>query len=262
MKNNRHMKKMASVLVILLLILGTPINAYADSNHDNRECISRVTHNIKTDINDIFNIAINQAVEDSNNVGENRLVGSCESQISDDLSDTGNNGIMAKQLIEERAYSDGTLEKDYVVNNLALEDKTTGEVYTYANGSLYRSISYYNVVAVQTVNFTVQYTETGVPNVYSEIRIRVNNEESYVNYTTTGVAYITHGIKADLLLFPYMLAYTTNVGPGNGTVYTVYATNNTYYRDNSGTYETFLNVQTTNNNYFELHIDLLILLHG
>jgi hypothetical protein len=102
-----------------------------------------------------------------------------------------------------------------------------------------------------------------VPGLYNDVLIRASQESSSIYYTTTAVAYIKHGIVSSLIGFPVIDVYSIQSLPNNNTVYTVYATNSAYYRDNvSGGYITYLQVQTTSGNSFELQFDLLALIDG
>ncbi|WMJ85991.1 hypothetical protein [Anaerocolumna sp. MB42-C2] len=257
MRKKGYIKNLVMLLFIFSLLTATFFTktiAIAESSDDSEKCISTVTYNRITDLDELIRLAITQANEKSNNRNSFNIR---------DEENIQNNGILATQLIKENTYSDGSIEKEYVIDNMALENTVTGDVITYVDSSLYKSLSQYNVVAVQTVYYTLKYYESGVPGLYNDILVRAKKEQSYVNYSTTPVAYIKHGIIASLMGYPFMDTTVTNGTPGNGKKYTTSAKNSSYYKDDStGNYCTSLYVRTGDNDSFELTVDLLEVLDG
>lgn len=246
----RKSVKGLSFLIILNLLLISPLYVKAESGNTVATCIETKTYDYVTDNEGLLKLAIKQA-DDSKNMGK-----SYAQAINNDNTLYSNNGILATQLIREDVFSDGSVERDYVANNMAVQDKITGDTYTYVSTNLPRSLTQYNVIANQTIYFTFRYTENGSP-VYTEARVHCTREESYVN-SFTQVARITHGIRATLLNFTPEDDRTVNGAPVNNQIYTTYATNSTYYRDDTtGDYFTFLNVLTADNKSFELDFSLL-----
>lgn len=260
-------KKNIRVYVILSLIatvLATPVISFAGTGNNIRTCVNKVTYDRIADIDELLKLAINQSKE-NNNLSSNVQSYNANDLLNNDQSESQNNGIIANQLIEERTYSDGSIEKDYIASSLALENKLTGDTITYYDSSLYKSMSLYNVVACQMVYYTLKLYESGVPGLYNDVLIRASQEQSWVSFPSPSIAFIKHGIRAQLMgaAFPYMDAYAYQTPPGNNTVYIVYATNTAFYKDNmSGGYFCYLDVQTTSGNFFELQIDLLSLIDG
>jgi hypothetical protein len=164
-------KKITSAVITLSLIailFSTPSVVYANDNYTAKKCISTVKYDRITNTDKLLKLAIDQSEEKNDNAGINELpnnimclTGNDVTSTENDVTSTENNGIIAKQLVEERTYSDGSIEQDYEVDNFALENVSTGDTITYYSSSLYKSVSNYNVVASQTLYYTLKLYEVG-----------------------------------------------------------------------------------------------------
>ena len=164
----------------------------------------------------------------------------------------------------EDYYIDGSIEKVYVVDNFALEDRATGDI-SYTSSTTSTNTTKYNIAARQTLYFTCKYYGSGVP-VFDDIFVHATKIESYVNFSSTSVAFFQHGIIAQLFLnsaYPDIYNIQTVRTPVNNKSYYVYANESNYYKVyGAGQYASIMSVRTANKNEFELRIDILSILDG
>ena len=251
-------KKMFTRSIALLITVGLvasqPNVSFAQSS-DTRTCIRTESYNRITDEQGLIKMALSQS-NDFN---------ATTNYIMEEDNNSTENGLTAIQLLNEDYYSDGSIEKDYVVDNFALEDRATGDI-SYASSTTSTNTTKYNIAARQTLYFTCKYYASGVPNVYTDILVHATKVESYVNFSSTSVAFFQHGIIAQLFLnsaYPEIYNIQTVSTPVNNKSYYVYANESNYYKVyGAGQYASIMSVRTANNNEFELQIDILSISDG
>ena len=159
------------------------------------------------------------------------------------LSSTGKSSdIVATQLIEERQYEDGTIEKDYSSDALLVLDENNQQMdleevesdlaatasYTYFDmtGSKTKTVS--NVYALNTLYFTGRYSDP----LGLDLVFKVNKVTTKIVNTVSGgvvCSKIQHGYH----IYSGANDYTKNAtvtSPTSNTVYTVTSSHSGYYQ--------------------------------
>lgn len=250
-------KKMFTRSIALLITVGliaSQRSVLFAQTSDTRTCIRTESYNRITDEQGLIKMALSQSND----------LNSTTNYIMEEDNDSTENGLTAIQLLNEDYYSDGSIEKEYVVDNFALEDRATGDI-SYTSSTTSYNTTKYNIAARQTLYFTCKYYGSGVP-VYDDIFVHATKVESYVNFSSTSVAFFQHGIIAQLFMnsaYPDIYNIETVGTPVNNKSYYVYANESNYYKlYGAGQYASIMSVRTANNNEFELQIDVLSILDG
>ncbi|WP_167956976.1 hypothetical protein [Anaerosporobacter faecicola] len=255
-------KRIAKAMCITLTlgIISIQPNVSFAQTSDAVVCVSTESYDLVTDEQGLINMALNQT----------KTTMSITNSITQDtmkaVDNSDDNGLTVVQLVNESYYSDGSIEKAYVVDNFALENKVTGSI-SYSSSTTSTNTTKYSIAARQTLYFTCKYYESGVVGVYNDILVHATKVESYVNFSSTAVAYFKHGIIATAFLntsvYPEVYNIQTVGAPVNNKSYYVYANESNYYKsDSNGMYSSIMNVRTSNNNEFELQIDILSIVDG
>lgn len=211
----RRVKRILSMGLSMALLLGMsiqPVSAKADEN----DCVKKTNFQV-VDENDLFGLL---------ELASNRS--RAKSQDAGLLVKNSGDQIVVEQVKQERAYEDGTVEKDIVASLITIIDEETKKVVTMndlQNG--YTATLSGNFSASQTLYATARFEGNLIQ------KVRCDKSTMVVYSAPNGVKRATQRLRVQGIV-PVAEGESIDISqqktsPGYGTTYTLYSTNTKWY---------------------------------